>query len=112
MPDELGYEASPPPLDRPRSSAALAAVITVFLLLLAAGGVTYYFLHRPAAAPPEAPPAASESAAPPATATAPQRPVNLPPLDASDAFVREQLAGLGGSEWRSWLDSDGLARRF
>lgn len=111
MPDELGYEASPPPLDRPRSSAALAAVITVFLLLLAAGGVTYYFMRKPAA-PPPAPPEVSTPAAPAPPPAAPARPANLPPLESSDAFVKEQLATLDGDEWKSWLDSDGLARRF
>jgi hypothetical protein len=113
MPDELGYETTPPPLDRPRSSAALAAVITVFLLLLGGGAVTYYFLHRPKPAAPEAPPAvpAPEAQTTPPAATAP-RPADLPALEASDPFVREHLAALDGDEWKSWLDSDGLARRF
>jgi len=113
MPDELGYETTPPPLDRPRSSAALAAVITVFVLLLGGGALTYYYLHRPTAAAPEAPPAVPAPAAQTAPPAAPApRPADLPALEASDPFVRERLAGLDGDEWKSWLDSDGLARRF
>ncbi len=112
MPDELQYESTSPRLDRPRSSAALATVIVVFLVLLAGGGATYYFLRRAPAAPSIPAPAASA----PSVATNPPAPpaarVDLPPLEASDAFVREQLAGLGNQEWRGWLESDGLARRF
>jgi hypothetical protein len=113
MPDDFHYESASPPLDRPRSSAALAAVLVVFLLLLAGGAATYYFLRR---VPPAPPVPAPEAAVPGAPAAAPVAPpaarVDLPPLEQSDAFVREQLAAVGGAEWRSWLDSDGLARRF
>jgi hypothetical protein len=114
MPDELQYEPPSPNLDRPRSSAGLAAVLAVFVVLLAGGAATYYFLRRPAAAPAgpsspavEAPASGQPAAPPPPTIAEPS-----PPLDASDDFVRRQLAGLGSDEWRGWLQSDGLARRF
>jgi hypothetical protein len=113
MSDELQYETSSPNLDRPRSSMAMASALAVFVVLLAAGAATYYFLRRdtpPAVAPL---PAAAESApaAPAAPSPAAAR-VALPPLEASDDFVRQQLEGLGGAAWREWLTSDGLARRF
>lgn len=107
------FEHASPVLDRPRSPVALAAVISVFFLLLVAGGVTYYFLRRPAPAVPESAPFGVSSPVPAAGSGAPApAAVRLPPLDASDAFVREQLAPLGSDEWRSWLDGDTLARRF
>lgn len=111
MPEEVQYEPAPV-LDRPRSSSAMAAVLIVFLVLLAGGGATYYFLRR--TTPHAAPEArqAPESAAAPVTSAPAAPAVDLPPLDASDAFLRERLAGLGDEEWRNWLVSEGLARRF
>jgi hypothetical protein len=88
----------------------MAAVLAVFVILIAAGGATYYYLRR--AAPEPAPAVAPPQTAPAAPAVAPPARVALPPLETSDGFVREQLAGLGGEEWRGWLASDGLARRF
>jgi len=114
MPDEPQYETPSPSLDRPRSSAGLAGVLAVFVVLLAGGAVTYYFLRRPSAAPPppgapavESPASSSQTAPPPPAVAEP-----APPLDASDDFVRRHVAGLGSDEWRGWLQSDGLARRF
>jgi hypothetical protein len=113
MPDELHYEPPSPNLDRPRSSAGLAAALAVFVVLLAGGAATYYFLRRPAAAPAgPAPAIGTPSSSQPAAPPAPTIAEPLPPLDASDDFVRRQLAGLGSDEWRGWLQSDGLARRF
>ncbi len=109
MPEELRYEPSPA-VDRPRSSVAMAAVLAVFVVLIAAGGATYYFMRR--AAPEPAPAVTPPETAPAPAPVAPPARVTLPPLDTSDPFVREQLAGLGSEEWRGWLESDGLARRF
>jgi hypothetical protein len=79
--------------------AAVAAIIVVFR------GPTVSPVAEETAAP-----AAAESAAPLGTAVPP---IELPPLDATDAIVR-QLVGTLSSHPRiaSWLATDGLIRSF
>jgi hypothetical protein len=87
--------------------ATLALVAVVAVGLLAA----LYFLFRNPAAPAGTPrPAASApTASPIATATPPAVP--LPPLDESDAFVRERAGGLSAHpEVARWLGRTALVR--
>ena len=114
MTDPDRYE--PEPLqprreDRRRSWIVWAAALALLMALAAA----YLARQRPpggapgTTAPPEVErPAPETSAAPVAEAPA----VPLPPLDTSDAFVRERAAALAAApEVQSWLGNDHLLRR-
>ncbi|MEW6319903.1 MAG: DUF3014 domain-containing protein [Acidobacteriota bacterium] len=81
-------------------------------VLLGAGA--YWMFGRDEAAPAAnlTPPAATEARIDPAPA-APSVSVELPPLDASDAFVRDLLKAVSARpELAAWLATDGLIRNF
>jgi hypothetical protein len=94
----------------------VAAVAVAFVLVAALGAVAWWKL-RPAATRPAVPPPVAAEAGPapsgpsPAPGAADLPP--LPPLDASDGYVRELGAGLSGDAALSaWLAHDDLVRRF
>jgi len=100
----------------PRSAAALPLALVALAVAVAFSFSLFAWFYsrsrgvdaRPAAA---AAPVPGESAAAPAAAPAPARP--LPPLDASDAFVREAAALLSSrAELAGWLAHEGLVRRY
>lgn len=87
-------------------------------LLLAAG--LYYRLRSPvptAARVPTAqeavPPPPTPPKTQPVTVEAGAKEVDLPSLDASDAFIGERLGALSADpSWPAWLSGDGLIRRW
>lgn len=93
-----------------------AAIAAAFLIVAAIGAVAWWKL-RPGAARPAVPPPAltapeSEPGTAPAEPAADATPP-LPPLDASDAYVRDLGVGLSrDSTFSSWLGHDDLVRRF
>jgi hypothetical protein len=98
----------------PRSAAALPLALIAIAVAVAFSLFAWFYSRsrgvdaRPAAA---AAPVPGESATAPAAAATPARP--LPPLDASDAFVREAAALLSTrAELASWLAHEGLVRRY
>lgn len=115
---ELGrpYEEEPPPPRRPPRRGGLWLAL---LLLIAAGlGVfLWWHLNGGEAAAPEiaqAPPPAPVPVVPPEPEPEePESELELPPLDDSDPFLRELVAGLGEHpQLARWLTPDRLARRF
>lgn len=107
--DDLKLEKTPapPPPPQPRWIPILAVVV----LVLALGGVWYYLRQRPepetdAGQRPAVPAAGQGRIAEP-------QPVDLPPLDESDAFVRDLVGGLSQHPViMSLLATDGLIRTF
>jgi hypothetical protein len=107
--DDLRLEktAAPPPPPQPRWIPILAVIV----LVLALGAVWYYLRHdseleTTAGQRPAVPaPGGGEIAEP--------QPVNLPPLDESDAFVRDLVQQLSQHPVvMSLLATDGLVRTF
>jgi hypothetical protein len=95
---------------RPRSPLVPVAIAVVALV---AAAVWYVRRESARLAPPAAIPAPGPAAAAPAAAPAPAARVVLPPLDASDAFVRAALAQLTAHpQLARWLATDELVRRF
>jgi hypothetical protein len=91
-------------------------VILVLALAVLALGVWYVFFRPPAepVLPPPEPAArtAPEEAAPPPTEPE-EEPIELPPLNASDALVREMVEELSSHpRLASWLATDELIRKF
>lgn len=125
IPDDPDARTRPHRVDEPeldagdgggRRGGGAAAIAVAFLIVAAIGAVAWWML-RPGAARPAVPPpavAAPESgpAAEPITPAADSAPP-LPPLDASDAYVRDLGAGLSrDTTFASWLGHDDLVRRF
>ncbi|MDX1643667.1 MAG: DUF3014 domain-containing protein [Thermoanaerobaculia bacterium] len=83
----------------------------VLVVVLAAGAAFWWFRSRPEPQP-EAPVAAEP--APAAEPEEPQEPpLELPTLDASDAFLRQMVETLSSHpRLASWLATDNLIRRF
>lgn len=111
---DLDKEPEPgprPPSPRPRTPWVLAAVV-----LAALAGALYWYGRGPAA--PVAPAASPAAASPPGpSARAPlggaAAPVDLPPLDQSDAVVRDLVGGLSSHPAvMAWLTTSGLIRNF
>lgn len=109
-----GDDALFPGLRRRRSSRNRTGAIVgaVVVLLLAVGGIWYWLQSRDATPTPDgAAPTAGEFM--PAD-TLPEGPaLDLPPLDASDEFIRNLVAGLSEHpQFARWLVTDELAHRF
>ena len=104
-----------PPPQRPRDGSMLVPVLLIALIV--AGGLgAYIWRHRPAAQPPNAQTATQPEAVKPE----PKGPqavagdnIALPPLDESDALVRQLVSQLSSHpRVMSWLATDGLLRNF
>ena len=101
----------PPPRRRPWIPLGIAAVL---LILLAAAWFLGFRRVRPDTPPPQA---ATEQSVQPKTSTIrvpePGEDIDLPPLDESDALVRELVARLSSHpRVAAWLATDGLIRDF
>jgi hypothetical protein len=103
---------SPPP--RSRSSSRLAAVVAV--ALVAAAAVAAYITLRGPGQSGSAPSSRVDRALPlepRADLGGPTLPVTIPPLDQSDAVVRELVRQLTSHpQVAAWLATDGLIRNF
>jgi len=98
----------------PRRDGAPVAVIAAVVLAVLVAVSGWYWLRggreRAAQAEPAAAPA---SAAPESAAPAAAAPEPLPPLDASDPFVRDAARALSSEpRFAAWLADDGLLRRY
>lgn len=94
---------------------------TLVAILLVLGGVGSWLWLRSDTEPDAGTPAAEAGDLPPVRAEPPDggaapaadSALDLPPLDASDAFIRDLVAGLSERpSWARWLVTDDLARRF
>ena len=107
--DDLPLErsAAPPPPPQPRWLVILAATVLLIALL----ALWYYLRQAPDRDPPVE---TTESAVARTAVTEPGAPAaDLPPLDASDAFVREMMRTLSEHPViASWLTTDQLIRNF
>ncbi|MEX2531282.1 MAG: DUF3014 domain-containing protein [Gemmatimonadota bacterium] len=95
---------------RNRTGAIVGAVV---VLLLAAGGIWYWLESREVTPTPDGgAPTAGELT--PDADTLPEGPdLDLPPLDTSDEFIRNLVAGLSEHpQFARWLVTDELAHRF
>jgi len=106
-----GSDLSSPPR---RSGAALPLIAAAILIVVAL--VSVYFLYRRTPAEPETtaaestPAAAAPARQPTAADTAP---IDLPPLDSSDAMVRDLVRQLSSHpQVAAWLATEGLIRNF
>lgn len=92
----------------------LIIIIGAVVVVAIGGGLWWWQSNTPAEAPtvetvaPATKPTAVDEAEVPVT---PVQPPVLPPLDASDGFVREQAGSLSG-QLAEWLTQDDLVRRF
>lgn len=108
---EPGPTPPVPPVKR-RTTWAFAA-----LVLVAGAAALYWYGNRQNSSPDEPKqPARGDvqiSAPPPAPLGVQTAPVDLPPLDQSDAFVRELVRGLSSqASVTAWLATTGLIRNF
>jgi hypothetical protein len=116
MPDDLDdygldeeREGEEPWTPAPQRDRFVFGLVAAAVVLVLGAGAAFYFLvlRKPKPEPPTPRPAV---VAPP-TAT-PTPAASLPPLDQSDAFVRELLGGLSShGQLASWLATEGLVRR-
>ncbi len=107
----------PPPPDREaRTSPALWIAIAAAMLLVAVFAAWKWLRPGDSSIPPPAVGAAATTAPEPRPTPAPRDDLAigpLPPLDGSDAFVRDLLARLSERpELAAWLAPDHLVRRF
>jgi Protein of unknown function (DUF3014) len=102
-------ERSGPPLPRPWRPRGF---ILIALIALGVAGGGAYFLLRPAPAPAPEPVVTAPPPSPtPTQATPTAPPANLPSLEESDAFVRENAGGLTSHpQLATWLRQSGLVR--
>lgn len=85
------------------------AIIAAILVLLAIGGI--WWLSRPAAPANATPKAVTATEAP--IDKPPPKPVDLPPLDRMDAFLRPLLSALSSRpELARWIATDDLVRQL
>jgi hypothetical protein len=88
-------------------------VAGVALLGLLAGGAYWYFAGRTAPATATGPVATAPAAAPSTTAADDFEHIDLPPLDDSDALVRQRIGILSSNRLvTAWLSTKGLIRNF
>lgn len=101
------------PVGDPSTRAPSSVVVALVIVLVVAGLGLYYWLGRTPSRPaPLAEPPSPANAAP-APAPAAEPPIELPPLEASDAFIRTFLARLSDHPgFAAWLVPDELVRRF
>lgn len=110
----LGRPSSPPPLPsspgpRQRSSAS-RWIIAAAAVVAASGGLYFWWLTRQPAIPSTPPPTNATDVAVGTNRPSPQ-PIELPPLDASDALVRQFVATLSRHpQLARFLATDGLIR--
>lgn len=115
MTEHLDYElrpsgSDPPPAPPPR---AVAPWLGAAVLVIALGGAAYYFFGRSAST-------VTSNAAPAPEASDANAPlgrgglnITLPPLEMSDAIIRDLLAKLSAHpRVAAWLTTDGLVRNF
>jgi hypothetical protein len=118
-PEDLDYEITRPPDEPgplPPSRRSPVPWIAALIVLVLAGAVWYVMVRGPresAAPPPEDTSAAAPGTTPPAPLGATPAPVEVPPLDQSDAVVRELVRQLSSHpQVAAWLATDGLIRNF
>jgi hypothetical protein len=96
----------PPDAPSRNSSAAIVIVCLALVVALAAGYLYFRRVRTPPAATPQAKPAE-------AVKVQRETPVTLPPLDSTDALVRELMNGLSSHPViASWLTTDRLIVNF
>jgi hypothetical protein len=107
---EEPVETVPPDVSEPRRGFRLPATLAVIAVVAIGLLAVVYLVFRHPATPMATPrAAASPVAAPSPVATAPA--VQVPPLDESDAFVRQTAGGLSGHpEFARWLGRTALVR--
>ena len=109
---ELVKSHDEPPLLLPPSQAGPSRLwIVVGILVVAIAAITYFLANRQHPAPAAA---AARTAPPPSPPLGAQAPaIELPPLDASDAAVRELVKQVTSNpRIAAWLATDGLIRSF
>jgi len=100
-----------PEAREPRSSGPVVAAVIGVALLVGAGA--WYAFRQTARSQPKAPVAGAVATTPGAETPAQPAADPLPPLDQSDALVRELAARLGAHpQLARWLVTEELARRF
>jgi hypothetical protein len=105
-------EIPPPPPSPPPHRRPVAVWIGAAALLVILGIAAYYFTRAPATAPSNAAPAAGK-AQPDSALGRDGLNLTLPPLEMSDAFIRELVAKLSSHpRVAAWLATDGLVRNF
>src|SRR5690349_12720351 len=108
--DDIRRPADDVAVEQPQPPSSTGRWIVVAVLLVAAGSAAYIVFGRP----PE------QAGVPPSTPAAEARPlggdalpVNLPPLDQSDAIVGELVRALSSHpRVTAWLTTEGLIRNF
>jgi hypothetical protein len=91
--------------------AKVAGLVALAVVVVAGGGWLWHRSHTSSV--PLQPRVTTDSTAAPANPAPAAAPLELPPLDASDAFVRKLVSGLSSRpELASWLVSDKLVHRF
>ena len=108
---EPGRAATPPPVSRPPSF--IPWIVAAIVVVAAAGA--YVFLRQDAPAPAESQSTTSTEAtvAPRAPLGGDATPIDLPPLDQTDALVRELVRMLSSHpRVAAWLTTNGLIRNF
>lgn len=112
---ELQKEPAPPrpPAPPPRSSPTLW-IVAALVLVLGAGAAFFYLRREPAAGPASDSKVATEASVEPSRPLGVEvPPTDLPPLDDSDAFVRQLVRALSSHPLvAAWLTTDGLIRNF
>ncbi len=115
--DSRTHPPEPPDLpEEPKGKSPLPWIL-LFLLALAVAGIYYFFFSKPTPPPPAPPPVAKPSVPapqpPPPVEEEEEEAIELPPLDASDAFLQDFVSTLSAHpQWAKWLMTEGLARRL
>lgn len=112
VPDRIEGESFATFLRRRRQpgKGRLAVFAAAILVLAVAGGTWFWLRSRTALQPTVATPEIGDTSR---STTATEPPLDLPALDASDAFVRQLAASLSAHpQWAKWLVTDDLVQRF
>src|SRR6478735_10680462 len=112
---DVVLDKDPEPTARVSSGPRRAMSAMAVLVLVGAAGALYWSGNRPKPSPAETKPAAAGApAVPTRTPLGVETPaVDLPPLDQSDAFVRDLVSGLSSHPAvTAWLATTGLIRNF